>query len=154
MDLRKYHMAQQNAAQHSVEFHKEAIARLDSDETGSNDVAEAPANGGAARQAAARTAAAAVTKKTAKPAAVVEEEETEAVEDDGLSFLDEDAPEVAALTEDDLKVAIKKFAAAFGKAKVTDLLAKYKAKAIQDVKPAKYEELISLVDKALAKHKK
>ena len=153
MDLRKYHMAQQNAAQHSVEFHKEAIARLDGASEETSDVADAPANGAVARQAAARTASAAVKKTTTKAAPVEEEEET-TTEDDGLDFLSEDAPEVAALTEDDLKVAIKKFAAAFGKAKVTDLLAKYKAKAIQDVKPAKYEELISLVDKALAKYKK
>lgn len=141
MDLRKYHLAQVNAAQHTIEFHKVALASLED----GDDTASEAANGAAARQAAARTAAA-KGKTTAKAAP----EETE----DGLDFLNEDAPEEAALTEDDLKVAIKKFAAAFGKAKVADLLAKYKAKAIQDVKPAKYEELINLVEAALKKYKK
>jgi hypothetical protein len=148
MDLRKYHLAQVNAAQHSIEFHKTAIASLEGDTN--EETASEPANGAVARQAAARTAAA-KAKPAATKAAAKEEETTE---DDGLDFLGEGAEEAAGVTEDDVKTAIKKFVAAFGKDKVVGLLGKFKAKAVQDIKAKDYDQFIALVDSALKKYKK
>lgn len=149
--LRTYAMHRLSAVQAETALLKELVADIDASENGTNDaeVASEPANRGAAKQAAERTAKA-TTK--AKPKVEVEVEAEESGDD--LSFLEDEAGAEAELTEDDVKVAVKKFVAAFGREKVTALLAKYKAKAIQDIKPKDYEALIKLVNEALKKHKK
>lgn len=153
IDKQKYLLSKKSYHQYELALVDEELKKLkgadaeevDGDDT---DLADTPANGKAAKQAAAKTAAA---KGKTKPKAD-EEETTE--ESDGLDFLDEDAEETSGPTEDDVKVAVKKFVAAFGKEKVVNLLAKFKAKAIQDIKEKDYAAFIDLVNKALAKHKK
>lgn len=148
--LRAYAMYRLSALQAEEALLKELVAGIDGQGEQSTDLADGPANGKAAKQAAERTA-----KNGKKPAPKVEvEETTEEEQSDDLSFLDEEAGEEAALTEDDVKVAVKKFVAAFGREKVTALLAKFKAKAIQDIKAKDYEAVIKLVNEALKKHKK
>lgn len=151
VDQRKYLLAQINASQYQTAYLKEKLEELDGKGAGAEeetDVAETAANSKAAKQAAERTAAAKGKGKS------LAREEDAGGEDDGLGFLDGDAEEDAGPTEDDVKTAVKKFAAAFGKDKVAKLLEKFKAKAMQDIKPAKYQELIDMVNTALKKHKK
>ena len=149
VDMKKYLLSKKSYHQYELALIEEQLATPTAaqPEQDEDEVADQPANRGAAKQAAART--------TAKPKAKPQVEEVEAeAEDDGLDFLDESEEEASAPTEDDVKVAVKKFVAAFGKEKVVGLLAKYKAKAIQDIKAKDYEAFINLVNTALAKHKK
>jgi hypothetical protein len=144
IDKKKYLLSKKSYLQYELAVVEEELNGGASEET-SDDVADGPANGAVAKQAAAR-AAAAKAKTKAKP-------EPEA-EDDGLDFLDATEEESNEPTEDDVKVSVKKFVAAFGKEKVVALLGKFKAKAIQDIKAKDYAAFIDLVTKALAKHKK
>lgn len=149
VDQRKYLLAQINASQYQTAYLKEKLEELEGGnaEAEGSDLAEAPANAKAAKHAAAKAPA---VKSTAKAQSAAAEEE----ESDGLDFLDESEEEASAPSEDDVKVAVKKFVAAFGKDKVVGLLQKFKAKAIQDIKEKDYVSFIDLVNTALDKHKK
>jgi hypothetical protein len=141
IDKKKYLLSKKSYLQYELAVVEEELNGGASE--AQDEVADEPANKSAAKQAAARTAAA---KTKTKP-------EPEA-EDDGLDFLEATEEESNEPTEDDVKVSVKKFVAAFGKEKVVALLGKFKAKAIQDIKAKDYAAFIDLVTKALAKHKK
>lgn len=148
--LRKYFMSKLDSAQREVEMLKGAVASLDAEETTSTEEAEAEET----PTKKSTKVDAKSSKKSAKKVEEVEEEtETEEASEESEDdmFGEEASEEDDQPTVEDVRKIVKSFATKFGKDKALQLLKKFKATAIPDVKKADYAKLIELANKHLKK---
>ena len=137
---RKFLMAKIDVAQREIEVTKELVAMLDEGTvTSAEETQAAPVEPKKAKASKAKPE----TKQEA-PEKIETESET-SLDDD---FMNDDA-DISAPTVDDVRKAIKDFAAKHGKQKTEKLLSKFNAQAIPQIKEKDFTKVIELVNKYL-----